>query len=320
VQADAIRFGEYSINAGTCRGGTNTTVVLDGGASEEDGAYEGMHIVLTEGVGAGQSSRIYGYTGQDRTVDVLLESSPTETTRYTITRLTGFEIGDDPYSWAVSSSTTGRSAAMHGDVQSYTSKAFSFQGPPSEVNRVTGAGFEQENTYPRNLGDALKEGDVITCFLDLETGTLSFSVNGTRLGDAITGIKGPIVPAASCPSATECTLRLGNYRRWAPDSGWASAAGGDELELSDDELLELKRAFRQYDRDGGGDVKIKEMRALLRDIGVRMTEGEMNDYLDQVDADGSGSLDKLEFFKLVSDMKSAGHWTLEMLLGKPKAA
>ena len=51
-----------------------------------------------------------------------------------------------------------------------------------------------------------------------------------------------------------------------------------------------------------------------------MTKGEMNDYLDQVDADGSGSLDKTEFFKLVSDMKRAGHWTLEMLFGKPRNA
>ena len=100
-------------------------------------------------------------------------------------------------------------------------------------------------------------------------------------------------------------------------SGWASTAAGDDLDLTDDELLELKRAFRQYDRDGSGDVKIKEMRALLRDIGVKMTEGEMNDYLDQVDADGSGSLDKMEFFKLVSDLKGHGHWSLETLSGKP---
>ncbi len=48
---------------GTCGGGGQTTLVLEHEASEEDGVYEGLHVVLTEGVGAGQCSRIYGYTG-----------------------------------------------------------------------------------------------------------------------------------------------------------------------------------------------------------------------------------------------------------------
>jgi len=33
--------------------------------------------------------------------------------------------------------------------------------------------------------------------------------------------------------------------------------------VSDDEVLELKRAFRQHDREGTGDVKIKQMRGFL---------------------------------------------------------
>ncbi len=35
----------------------------------------------------------------------------------------------------------------------------------------TCSGYEQAETYPRNLGDALKEGDVVTMWLDLDTGT-----------------------------------------------------------------------------------------------------------------------------------------------------
>jgi len=37
--------------------------------------------------------------------------------------------------------------------------------------------------------------------------------------------------------------------------------------------------------------------------------------LGQVDADGSGTLDIMEFYKLISDMKDHGHWTLEMYTG-----
>jgi hypothetical protein len=317
VQVEAIQYGEYSIAAGTCRGGTSTTVVLEYSASDADGEYEGLHLVLTEGVGAGQCSRIYGYTGADRTCDVLLESPPDGQSKYAITRLTGFEIGEDLWSWALASSVNGRSAAMHGDVNNSTSKAYPFQGTPSEVNRVTGSGFEQPQTFPRQLGDALKEGDVVSVWLDLEKGLLAFSVNGNRLGDGIEGVVGPVVPAASCPAATECTISIGNYRRWAAECGWASAAS-DMTGLTDDELLELKRAWGQFDRAGGGEIKIKAMRELLTTLGVSMTEGEMNDYLDDVDADGSGTLDRMEFFKLMDDIKANGQWTIDMYAGFSK--
>ena len=282
VQSDAIRYGQYSILSGTCAGGTTTTVTLDEGAADEDGVYEGLHLVLTSGVSAGQTSRIYGYTGEDRTLDVLLEAAPKAgATNFVITRLTGFEIGDDPYSWALASSATGRAAAMHGDVADFSSKAFRFQGAPCQVNRVTASGFEQAETYPRNLGNSVREGDVVTFWLDLENESMAFSVNGQRLGEGLTGVTGPVVPAASVPASTECTLRLSNYRRWAPESGWASAVA-EKSALSEDELVELKRAFRQYDREGKGEIKIKQMRGLLSDLGVRMTDTEMNDYLDEV--------------------------------------
>ena len=39
----------------------------------------------------------------------------------------------------------------------------------------------------------------------------------------------------------------------------------------------------------------------------------------QVDADGSGTLDRMEFFKLVSDIKDDGHWSLENLTGKAQS-
>ena len=52
--------------------------------------------------------------------------------------------------------------------------------------------------------------------------------------------------------------------------------------LTTSPTLQLKRAFRAYDKGGAGSVKITEMRGLLSDLGVVMLESEMNDYLDQV--------------------------------------
>ena len=44
--------------------------------------------------------------------------------------------------------------------------------------------------------------------------TLQFSVNGDKLGDAISGIEGPLVPALSVSSTTDCIVEIGKYRRF----------------------------------------------------------------------------------------------------------
>jgi hypothetical protein len=44
--------------------------------------------------------------------------------------------------------------------------------------------------------------------------TLQFSVNGDKLGDAISEIEGPLVPALSVSSTTDCIVEIGKYRRF----------------------------------------------------------------------------------------------------------
>jgi hypothetical protein len=65
-------------------------------------------VLITEGRGRGQISRIFGYTAEDCTIDVMLETEPDASSSYSITRLEGFEVGDDEYSWGVASSVSGR--------------------------------------------------------------------------------------------------------------------------------------------------------------------------------------------------------------------
>ena len=65
-------------------------------------------VLITEGRGKGQISRIFGYTAEDCTIDVMLETEPDASSSYSITRLEGFEVGDDEYSWGVASSVSGR--------------------------------------------------------------------------------------------------------------------------------------------------------------------------------------------------------------------
>jgi hypothetical protein len=67
-----------------------------------------LQVLITEGRGKGQISRIFGYTAEDCTIDVMLETDPDASSFYSITRLEGFEVGDDEYSWGVASSVSGR--------------------------------------------------------------------------------------------------------------------------------------------------------------------------------------------------------------------
>ncbi|KAJ1488900.1 hypothetical protein T484DRAFT_1781948 [Baffinella frigidus] len=342
--------------------GTTTTVTLGGDLLETDGAYENLHLEIIDGLGKGQSSRIFGYTGGDRTADVILEIAPDFSSSYAITRLSGFEVGDDYHSWALASSAGARSAAMHGETGGATHKTFVFQGKPELVNRVTASGLEHDQTYPRLLGDAVKEGDEVTVFLDLDLELLSFSegdevtvfldldlellsfsVNGERLGEAIqgvkgplapAGVKGPLVPAASCSSATEVAIQIGGYRRWAPETGWASEENAQDLGFTEGEERQLKALFKRFDpkktgeiksvTEGGGrqlkasckrfdpkktgDIKVSAIAEIFVALEIQMKQSEREDLMDDVDADGSGTLDWIEFLKLMASVKDMGSW------------
>lgn len=57
-----------------------------------------------------------------------------------------------------------------------------------------------------------------------------------------------------------------------------------------DELRSWHRVFTLYDRDGGGDVDLKELGLMMRQMGQAPSESEMLRYIDEVDADSSGPL------------------------------
>uniref|UniRef100_A0A7S0E7Z9 Calmodulin n=1 Tax=Hanusia phi TaxID=3032 RepID=A0A7S0E7Z9_9CRYP len=215
------------------------------------------------------------------------------------------------FSWAVASSSMGRCAIMHGNVFESSFKQLRFQGEPLPVNRVTAAGFEQAKTYPRILGPALKEGDTLTVWLDLDTGVLAFSLNGERLGESVDGVTGPVLPAFSCPSSTDCSIELKNYRRWAPDTGWTSSEESQNMGFSDEEVECLKLIFRN--NESNAELKISDIRKVFSELGLSMTDADMDDHVQAVDVDGSGRIDQIEFLNLVSNLKLGGLWSLDML-------
>merc|ERR1719219_2584914 len=71
-----------------------------------------------------------------------------------------------------------------------------------------------------------------------------------------------------------------------------------KIMIEDDEgqmKEELKEAFRIYDRDGQGFITTDVLKEILREIDQTLTEDDLLNIIDEVDEDGSGTLDFDEF-------------------------
>ena len=98
-----------------------------------------------------------------------------------------------------------------------------------------------------------------------------------------------------------------------PDPAAAAAAAEAAAEAAAAEakveaLVDMQQAFLQFDRDGDGTITTKELGAALRKLGMTPSEDELQELIDQVDADGSGVLEFDEFCSLVSCAEEQARW------------
>ena len=64
-------------------------------------------------------------------------------------------------------------------------------------------------------------------------------------------------------------------------------------QLTEEQIAEFKEAFSLFDKDGDGTITTKELGTVMRSLGQNPTEAELQDMINEVDADG-------EFFDLYS--------------------
>ena len=66
---------------------------------------------------------------------------------------------------------------------------------------------------------------------------------------------------------------------------------------------EIRDSFALYDRDGNGSISLIELREVLRNIGEKVTDDEINQIIRIADQDGDGEIDYDEFVELRRKLK-----------------
>jgi len=72
-----------------------------------------------------------------------------------------------------------------------------------------------------------------------------------------------------------------------------------EFELTDEQILDFKEAFKKFDEDGSGEISTEELGTVMRMLGHDLKQYQLEDCIAIVDADGSGSVDFEEFLDLM---------------------
>nr|Q1A7B1.1 RecName: Full=Troponin C, isoallergen Bla g 6.0301; AltName: Allergen=Bla g 6.0301 [Blattella germanica]ABB89298.1 allergen Bla g 6.0301 [Blattella germanica] len=63
---------------------------------------------------------------------------------------------------------------------------------------------------------------------------------------------------------------------------------------------ELREAFRLYDKEGNGYIPTSCLREILRELDEQLTSDELDMMIEEIDADGSGTVDFDEFMEMMT--------------------
>ena len=76
-------------------------------------------------------------------------------------------------------------------------------------------------------------------------------------------------------------------------------------QLSDEQILEFKEAFKLFDKDGGGSIDVDELKEAMEALGQSPDDEELQTMVDEVDEDGSGEIEFDEFLVLMTKQIAA---------------
>jgi len=70
--------------------------------------------------------------------------------------------------------------------------------------------------------------------------------------------------------------------------------------LSDEEMQAFKDVFALFDKDSSGTITAQELGEIMKSLGQNPSDSELQDMINEVDVDHSGSIDFDEFLKMMS--------------------
>lgn len=94
---------------------------------------------------------------------------------------------------------------------------------------------------------------------------------------------------------TDINYDNGNYNGAFVCLWWVQAD-----QLTEEQIAEFKEAFSLFDKDGDGTITTKELGTVMRSLGQNPTEAELQDMINEVDADGNGTIDFPEFLTMMA--------------------
>ncbi|CAH1240763.1 troponin C isoform X1 [Branchiostoma lanceolatum] len=70
--------------------------------------------------------------------------------------------------------------------------------------------------------------------------------------------------------------------------------------FKEEQISEFKMAFDMFDEDGGGDISTKELGTIMKRLGMSISREELQQMIDEVDEDASGTIDFEEFLEMMA--------------------
>ncbi|XP_022334727.1 neo-calmodulin-like isoform X1 [Crassostrea virginica] len=74
----------------------------------------------------------------------------------------------------------------------------------------------------------------------------------------------------------------------------------EQIKLTDEQVAEFREAFNLFDKDGDGSITTTELGTVMRSLGQNPTESELQDMINEVDYDESGTIDFDEFLQMMA--------------------
>ena len=73
----------------------------------------------------------------------------------------------------------------------------------------------------------------------------------------------------------------------------------DMMSMLKDPEDEMMKAFQVFDADGSGNITAQELRATMGKLGVKLTDDEVDDMINEADTDGDGQISYEEFSNMM---------------------